>query len=185
MRNGAAMEGYRIIKLMKKKLRLTSLLSLCLITALRVQGAVNGDSAPQWTLPQLLEETVSVSLSDHAGKIIYLDFWASWCPPCLVSMPIMNEMRNRLQADGVDFEVIAINVDSDPRDGIEFLLDNPVDFIVLSDPNGNSPAEYSLKGMPTSYLINQQGNIVMVHEGFKRSDAHKIENQIISLVDSQ
>jgi len=97
----------------------------------------------------------------------------------------MNEMRNRLQADGVDFEVIAINVDSDPRDGIEFLLDNPVDFIVLSDPNGNSPAEYSLKGMPTSYLINQQGNIVMVHEGFKRSDAHKIENQIISLVDSQ
>jgi len=78
------MEGYRIIKLMKKKLRLTSLLSLCLITALRVQGAVNGDSAPQWTLPQLLEETVSVSLSDHAGKIIYLDFWASWCPPCLV-----------------------------------------------------------------------------------------------------
>ena len=185
MENGAAMEGYRIIKLMKKKLRLTSLLSLCLITALRVQGAVNGDSAPQWTLPQLLEETVSVSLSDHAGKIIYLDFWASWCPPCLVSMPIMNEMRNRLQADGVDFEVIAINVDSDPRDGIEFLLDNPVDFIVLSDPNGNSPAEYSLKGMPTSYLINQQGNIVMVHEGFKRSDAHKIENQIISLVDSQ
>jgi len=179
------MESYRIPKLTINKFRIISILSLCIITALRAQGAGNGDSPPQFTLPQLLEETVSVSLSDYAGKVIYLDFWASWCPPCLVSIPIMNEMRNRLQADGVDFEVIAINVDSDPEDGIEFLLDNPVDFIVLSDPDGNTPAEYSLKGMPTSYLINQQGNIVMVHEGFKRSDRHVIENQISLLIDSQ
>jgi len=97
----------------------------------------------------------------------------------------MNDMRNRLQADGVPFEVIAINVDSDPEDGIDFLLDSPVDFVVLSDPDGNSPAAYNVRGMPSSFLINQAGNIVMIHEGFKRSDGEMIENEIMALVDQQ
>lgn len=177
------MARYRMREFIIRKLRVIGILLLGLFTGLQVQGAEEGDSAPAVSLPQLQEETVSVSLADHAGKIIYLDFWASWCPPCLVSMPIMNEMRNRLQADGVPFEVIAINVDSDPEDGIDFLLDNPVDFVVLSDPDGNSPADYSVRGMPTSYLINQEGNIVMIHEGFKRSDGEMIENEIMALVD--
>ena len=165
------------------RLRITSLLFLGLITGFQAQGAEEGDPAPALSLPQLQEEAVSVSLADHAGKIIYLDFWASWCPPCLVSMPVMNDMRNRLQADGVPFEVIAINVDSDPEDGVDFLLDSPVDFVVLSDPDGNSPAAYSVRGMPTSFLINQEGTVVMKHEGFKRSDGEKIENEIMALVD--
>jgi len=168
-----------------RKFRIISLSLLFLITGFQAQGAEEGNSAPAVSLPQLQEDTVSVSLADHAGKIIYLDFWASWCPPCLVSMPIMNDMRNRLQADGVPFEVIAINVDSDPEDGIDFLLDSPVDFVVLSDPDGNSPAAYNVRGMPSSFLINQAGNIVMIHEGFKRSDGEMIENEIMALIDQQ
>lgn len=175
------MEKFRIIRIIRIT-RIISTLLLSLIVCVQAQGAEEGDTAPSLTLPQLQEETVSISLSDYAGKIIYLDFWASWCPPCLVSMPIMNDMRNRLQANDVPFEVIAINVDSDPEDGVDFLLDSPVDFVVLSDPDGNSPAAYGVRGMPTSYLINLDGNIVMKHEGFKRSDGEMIENEIMALV---
>ena len=165
-----------------KKIVLLLLASLSL--SVNILAADVGESAPAVTLPMLDQTGTSVTLNDHSGKIIYLDFWASWCPPCLVSMPIMNDMRNRLQAQGIDFEVLAINVDSDPEDGIDFLLDSPVDFVVLSDPEGASPAAYGVRGMPTSYLINQQGQIVLVHEGFKRSDGEMIENEIMSLANS-
>jgi peroxiredoxin len=96
-------------------------------------------------------------------------------------MPIMNDLRNKLQQQGIDFEVLAVNVDSDPEDGIDFLLDAPVDFVVLSDPAGGTPALYGVKGMPTSYLVDQQGNIVMKHEGFKRRDVDMIEARILAL----
>jgi thiol-disulfide isomerase/thioredoxin len=150
-----------------------------------VSATEPGEQAPNLLLPQLQEsgEAREIALSDHLGKVVYLDFWASWCAPCLVSMPIMNEMRNRLQAQGVAFEVLAVNVDTDPEDGIDFLLDKPVDFVVLSDPEGETPALYSVRGMPTSYLISADGMIVMRHEGFKRSDAEMIEREILELAE--
>jgi thiol-disulfide isomerase/thioredoxin len=150
----------------------------------QAHGVEEGEQAPNINLPQLQLEG-EVSLADFKGSIVYLDFWASWCPPCLVSMPVMNEMRNRLQSEGLAFEVIAVNVDSDPEDGIDFLLDKPVDFIVLADPEGNSPASFAVRGMPTSYLIDMQGNVIMQHEGFKRSDGEMIEQEIRQLATKQ
>lgn len=148
--------------------------------SLWLQGAFaveEGDPAIDLVLPAL-QDGGEVSLDAHAGKIVYLDFWASWCPPCLVSMPIMNELRNRLQAEGIAFEVVAVNVDSDPGDGIDFLLDKPVDFVVLSDPGGVSPAAWAIVGMPTSFLIDAGGTVVMRHQGFKRSDGSMIESEV-------
>ena len=156
------------------------LAAFCLFQA--AGAAEPGDKAPDLALPQL-QETGEVSLAEYRGKVVYLDFWASWCAPCLVSMPIMNEMRNRLQAQGIPFEVLAVNVDSDPEDGIDFLLDQPVDFVVLTDPEGETPAAYSVRGMPTSYLISADGMIEMKHEGFKRSDAEMIEREILEIVE--
>jgi len=146
-----------------------------------VLAAKEGEIAPEVALPLLQDSHGPISLAEYEGQIIYLDFWASWCPPCLVSMPIMNEIRNRLQDEGIAFEVFAVNVDSHPEDGIDFLLDSPVDFVVLSDPEGTSPAAYGVRGMPTSYLIDPERKIVMVHEGFKRSDGEKIEQKILEM----
>ena len=156
----------------------------CVFCMNQVFGAEVGEQAPDLSLPQLQLEG-GVSLSDFKGKIVYLDFWASWCAPCLVSMPIMNAMRNRLQHEGLTFEVIPVNVDSDPEDGIDFLLDKPVDFVVLADPEGISPADYAVRGMPTSFLIDTDGNIIMHHEGFKRSDGEMIEQEIRQLAAKQ
>ena len=162
-------------------IKLTVILLALMTTSLMVQAAEEGEIAPVVALPLLQDSRGPISLAEYEGQIIYLDFWASWCPPCLVSMPIMNEIRNGLQDEGIAFEVLAVNVDSDPDDGIDFLLDSPVDFVVLSDPEGTSPAAYGVRGMPTSYLIDPEGKIVMVHEGFKRSDGEKIEQKILEM----
>ena len=163
------------------KIKLTVILLALMTVSFVVLAAKEGEIAPEVALPLLQDSHGPISLAEYEGQIIYLDFWASWCPPCLVSMPIMNEIRNRLQDEGIAFEVFAVNVDSHPEDGIDFLLDSPVDFVVLSDPEGTSPAAYGVRGMPTSYLIDPERKIVMVHEGFKRSDGEKIEQKILEM----
>jgi thiol-disulfide isomerase/thioredoxin len=143
-----------------------------------------GDVAPDFTLPPLRTEdgTSDIRLADFRGKVVYVDFWASWCPPCLVSIPLLDELRNRLVATGAPFEVLAINVDSDPDDGIEFLLDEPVKYLALRDPAGTTPALYKVPGMPTSYLVDAQGQVRLVHTGFRRSDIAKIEAEVLKLL---
>ncbi len=155
-------------------------------TCVNVIAADVGDAAPDLSLPALTSsgQTQEISLNEYRGKIVYLDFWASWCPPCLVSMPIMNELRNRLQSQGIAFEVVAVNVDSDPEDGLDFLEDKPVNFVVLSDPQGKTPALYAIKGMPTSFLINPAGVIEFSHEGFRPGDGKMIENEILKLLEN-
>lgn len=144
-----------------------------------------GAQAPDFTLPPLRAEdgTAPIALNSLRGKIVYVDFWASWCAPCLVSIPLLNELRNRYVADGKPFEVLAINVDSEPQNGIEFLLDEPVNYPVVSDPAGTTPALYEVPGMPTSYLVDASGRVRLVHEGFKRSDIDLIEAELVKLLE--
>lgn len=160
----------------------TLLLSIVPLHALALEP---GDAAPQFALPGLdgADSTVTLDLQQYRGKVVYLDFWASWCPPCLVSMPLLDALRNRLVAAGADFEVLAINVDSDPEDGREFLLDSPVQYVVLSDPKGQTPKLYQVKGMPTSFLLDAEGTIRLVHQGFKASDIDMIESEVQKLLD--
>ncbi|HEY0963841.1 MAG TPA: TlpA disulfide reductase family protein [Pseudomonadales bacterium] len=158
------------------------LLGFC---AASTQAVENGETAPAFTLPPLRSDdgNADISLADFRGKVVYVDFWASWCPPCLVSIPLLNELRNRLVEAGEPFEVLAINVDSDPELGIEFLLDEPVQYLALRDPAGTTPALYQVPGMPTSYLVDARGQVRLVHTGFKRSDIDKIELEVTKLLD--
>lgn len=143
-----------------------------------------GTAAPDFTLPPLraTDGSTDISLADFRGKVVYVDFWASWCAPCIVSIPLLNELRNRYVAEGKPFEVLAVNVDSEPEDGIDFLLDQPVDYVVVSDPAGKTPALYQVPGMPTSYLVDATGQVRLVHEGFKRSDIELIEAEVAKLL---
>jgi thiol-disulfide isomerase/thioredoxin len=155
------------------------LLFTCLAHAVEV-----GAEAPAFSLPKLGAEAsdTSIDLADFRGKVVYVDFWASWCAPCQVSIPLLSELRNNYAEQGLAFEVVAINVDSDPADGTDFLLDVPVQYVVLSDPEGKTPALYGVKGMPTSYLVDKAGKVRLVHSGFKRSDIDMIADEVQKLL---
>jgi thiol-disulfide isomerase/thioredoxin len=161
---------------------------LCLATCVLPAGAFAveaGETAPDFSLPPLRTDdgSADIKLANLRGKVVYVDFWASWCPPCLVSIPLLNELRDKYVAEGKPFEVLAVNVDSDPEDGIDFLLDEPVNYVVVSDPAGTTPALYKVPGMPTSYLVDASGQVRLVHTGFKRSDIDMIEAEVVKLLE--
>lgn len=126
------------------------------------------------------KETLTAKLDQHAGKVIYLDFWASWCVPCRKSFPWMAQMQTKYKQDG--FTVISINVDADKSLAGTFLIDNPINFPVVFDPNGELAKEFKLKGMPSSFIIDKSGNIVKAHTGFFTNKMLEYEKELASLI---
>ena len=121
-----------------------------------------------------------LDLSVQRGKVIYLDFWATWCPPCKKSMPFLNELHNTLSSRG--FAVIAVNVDENSEDAKKYLANHPVGYPVIFDPKGKCPEKYQVMAMPSSYLIDQYGVIQNIHLGFRLSDREEIRTRIIDLL---
>jgi thiol-disulfide isomerase/thioredoxin len=156
------------------------LLGLCLCLPLWAQaaGVAVGQAAPPVRLPQL-SGTGDISLDSLRGKVVYLDFWASWCGPCRISFPILNQLRQELGANG--FEVFAINVDEVEADARKFLAEVPVDFPIVLDPAGVTPKTFGILGMPTGYLIDRHGTVREIHQGFRKSDGDKLRAAIVTL----
>lgn len=132
-----------------------------------------GDKIADFTLPG---KAGTVKLSDMAGSVIYLDFWASWCGPCRQSFPWMNQMQAKYKAKG--FQVLAVNLDTKTDDAIKFLAQVPANFTVAFDPKGQTPRVYGVKGMPTSFLIDRNGKVLLQHAGFRPADEEELERQI-------
>lgn len=120
------------------------------------------------------------SLSDFNGKVVLLDFWASWCGPCRASFPWMNKIMKRYQDKGL--EVVAINLDQEAILATEFLKQVPANFTVLQDDTALMPEAYGLIGMPSSYLIDKQGRLRAVHIGFHNNKVNEYESTIIELL---
>ena len=136
--------------------------------------------APGFELPVLGGETTK-SLSASHGKVRYIDFWASWCPPCRVSVPEIVALQRDL--GGSRFEVIAINVDERIDDAVRFMEHHPMNYDVLSDPRGATAAAWALPGMPTSFVIDPEGRVTLVHVGFRRGDMQAIRAHIAELLE--
>ena len=135
-----------------------------------------GDMAPNFTLPSIYDDKPNIDLASLRGKTVYVDFWASWCAPCLRSMPAYNELYKRYHGQGLEF--VAINVDNPIEDGLDFLLDTPLNFLIPSDPDGEVTERFGVIGMPTSYLIDPTGKVRLVHIGFRDGDLEEIEAAI-------
>ena len=123
---------------------------------------------------------LAASLAATKNKVLLVDFWATWCPPCKQSIPFFNALQNELQHQG--FEIIAINVDEKTSDTKTFLNTYPVNYIVALDPQGDCPKKYDVKAMPSTYLIDRKGKIRHVHLGFHPGDEQEIRNQVIKLL---
>jgi thiol-disulfide isomerase/thioredoxin len=117
----------------------------------------------EW-LPDLEAAALQGRLPERSGKVILLDFWASWCAPCKASFPVLDQLYNTYRSRG--FEVIAVSVDDEAVDMKRFLEDHPASFAILHDARKQLVEQMAPEAMPTSYLIGRDGRIRSIHAGF-------------------
>ena len=115
----------------------------------------------------------SLDLARHHGRVVIVDFWASWCKPCRQSIPWLNSLRERYGARGLT--IIGVNVDAERGDAERFLRDVPIAFEIVFDPKGDLARRFSVQGMPASYVFDRTGKMVQTHLGFR--DAKKNERE--------
>lgn len=138
-----------------------------------------GERAPAFSA-RALDGGETLSLAAYRGKVVYLDFWASWCAPCLTSLPLLEELRKELR--GRDFQILAINVDRNLDKAKRFLARHPVGYPSASDPDGRLPEAFDVETMPTSFLIDRGGVIRHIHRGFRASDVDGLRTRIRALL---
>jgi thiol-disulfide isomerase/thioredoxin len=136
--------------------------------------------APDFTLEDMDEE--KHSLGDLRGKVVLLNFWATWCPPCRREMPSMERLHQTLDAD--KFKVIAVNQMEDGDHVFAYIGQLEVDptFTILFDSDSKVSNSFSVKGLPTTYLIDKQGNIRFRAIGGREFDHPEVEKQIMQLI---
>jgi peroxiredoxin len=137
-----------------------------------------GQTAPDFSAPGVAGGTVS--LAPYRGKVIYLDFWASWCGPCAQALPALDSLRKEFPES--DFQVLAVNVDRQASLARAFLKKRPVGYPSALDPKGEIPATFDVQTMPTSFLIDRNGVIQHIQRGFRPDDVPELRNQIQRLV---
>jgi thiol-disulfide isomerase/thioredoxin len=116
------------------------------------------------------------ALQPIAGKVIWVDFWASWCVPCRRSFPWMNTMHEKYKDRGL--QIIAVNLDRDRKAADGFLAEVPAEFGLRFDPAGELAKTFEVQAMPSSFLMDASGNIIARHFGFKMADADQYERDI-------
>ena len=151
------------------------LAALALLVASPAFAVEPGDRAVDFE-EKSLDGKGTLSLSEHRGKVVYLDFWASWCTPCAAAIPMIEDLRKEFPAD--EFQVLAVNLDKSAAKARKFLRKNPVGYPVAHDPRGVLPKKFGLETMPTSYLIDRNGVVRYVHRGFRKDDIDEIRAEI-------
>ena len=119
------------------------------------------------------------ALADYAGRVVIVNFWASWCPPCRAEMPSLNRASAALQGKGVT--MLAINAGEDRAAVAAFVGDHPIAFPVLLDSDGEAGTRWAVKGLPTTFVIDRAGRIVYRVIGDREWDDPGLLEQILNL----
>ncbi len=134
--------------------------------------------APDFTLESRSGE--NLRLEDHRGEVVMLNFWASWCGPCRQEMPLMDELYSQYKDLG--FTILAVNVDENRDEALRFLDKVPVNYPILYDPESSVSELYEVQAMPTTVMIDRNGNARYLHYGYQPGYEDEYEQQIRELV---
>lgn len=138
-------------------------------------GTSVGLEAPDFSLKDVNDN--QVKLSDYRGKKVFLNFWASWCPPCKKEMPDMQKLHENY---GQEVVILAVNVGESKSVALNYLMQNKLNFKVLLDQNKSTAQNYLVRGIPTSYFLDEKGviqeKVVGAISYEKMLELNKIEN---------
>jgi len=157
---------------------INAILIFALILNVNGNGLKVGQRAANFTLKTFAGE--KVSLSDQRGKVVLLDFWASWCAPCKEEMPFLDLLQKTYGSD--DFIVLAVNIDNHSQNAVEFLKRYSIKLASLWDEKKQVVAAYNLETMPSSILIDQEGWIRAIHSGFRVEDFPRYKQEVEKLI---
>jgi cytochrome c biogenesis protein CcmG/thiol:disulfide interchange protein DsbE len=168
--------------------KIASLLAVSLLLASAVlaigcsrrHAASNRKAAPEFSLKDADGQTVH--LSDYRGKVVLLDFWATWCGPCKIEIPWFMEFENQFKNQG--FAVLGVSMDEDGWAAIKpYVRDRKMNYRVLLGDDKVGTSYGGLDALPTTLLIDRDGNVASVHEGVSMGK-EEFKNAIIQLLDS-
>jgi thiol-disulfide isomerase/thioredoxin len=139
-----------------------------------------GAPLPGISVPRLEEPATTLSFASLKGSVVYVDFWASWCVPCRLSMPALDALYQQNRARG--FAVVGVNKDVSAADARRFLAKVPVTFTLVSDAQDAAAKAFDVKAMPSGYLVDRKGIVRKVHRGFTAETAEVLTRDIETLL---
>jgi thiol-disulfide isomerase/thioredoxin len=152
---------------------------LAMIPVRATMAADIGSAMPDCTLTSLAEKQ-TYNLQQFKGKVVYVDFWASWCGPCAKSFPFMNELSRDLKDKGL--QVIGINMDEVPAEAQSFLAQYPANFAIAADSKEQCAKDFGVQAMPSTYLVDRNGIVRHVHLGFRAGEATELRTLVEQLL---
>ncbi len=156
---------------------ITPIIALLMLAAMPLQAKQASGPAPDFTLKSL--DGSNLKLSEQAGNVVMINFWASWCAPCRVEMPKLNDLYNKYKDLG--FVLLGVNVEQQEQPMRNFLRKRPVDFPILMDKSNEVSQRYHVVAMPTTVLLDRSGNIRYIHQGYREGDEKKYR-QVIKML---
>ncbi len=155
---------------------------LCLMLGVNTQALANSKiqtvPAPDFTLKS--NSGKNIKLSELRGEVVMINFWASWCSPCLQEMPILNQLYKKYQSLG--FTLLGVNVEEDSNDAIKWLKKVNIDFPVLYDTQNSVSELYGVNIMPTTAIVDRSGNVRYIHHGYTPGVEKSYQEQIRALL---
>lgn len=134
--------------------------------------------APDFTLKS--REGKNIKLSELRGQVVMLNFWASWCGPCRQEMPALEKLYQRYSPVG--FTILGVNTETDSEEALDWLKDMEISFPILLDTMNQASELYSVMAMPTTILIDRDGNMRYMHKGYVPGVENEYQEQIRTLV---
>ena len=166
-----------IMKLVTRARLLTAIIVAVCLAPYAWAEEITG-KAPDFTLKGLNGD--NLKLSELRGKVILINFWASWCGPCRQEMPVLDQLYQRYRS--LDFTIIGVNVEENSDAAKSLLKDVNVTFPILFDNTNAVSKLYKVKGMPSSILVDRDGNMRDMYMGYQQGYEQEYQKQVRSLI---
>ncbi len=163
---------------MKRLLKIIPALVVGGMLVTSVSASSGSGAAPNFTLNSRNGDVVS--LADLKGQVVMINFWATWCGPCRQEMPLLDALYKRYNRMG--FTLLGVNVEEDSSGADKWLADTPVTFPILYDTKNQVSKLYDITAMPSTVLVDRQGNVRFLHRGYKPGDENDYQNAIRELI---